>query len=569
MAVPQSQKQEREQLSRLLRAQGKSWVEIAAVFRQRYRINPRLAFRLVHGWSQGEVVDQWNSRWPDQLKTFKNISYWELWPGGTGHAPSFDSLGKLAQLYQCSVADLLADLPDHRGDDAHQPGAGASGPSGASDTAVPWRRAEARPGPVALASGSPDRGPVIRRDEATGLPVPMLSPQALASIVSTTTGALLADPAALVDCLATGLSWRLGQATYDQLTSWLRSWAEAMDRREFLRALGWAATAAAAASPFDGLNADEQARLGRAVAGAHRVDGQVIDNIEVILSAARRQDDVLGPQAALHTVLAQQSLTRLLLAECPHRLMPRLLSLYSTLSSSAGWLYFDLNSLDRAWQHYQVAREAAHQAGSPELDLYALSGMSWVATGREEPRVAVDLAAAAQRRTTDTGDRRLRACVEGRAAEIYATAGQADPCLPALDRAEQHLAGSGEHVPQAESLVYFYDDEMLTCQRNECLLRLGRPQTTLAVLRQELAAVDTPFIRDLGFAKLRLGRAYVVAGEIDEGASLAAEAAGLAMRNRSPRLARDLRATRAKLEPWSQRPTVKHLDDRLAAYGLG
>jgi hypothetical protein len=110
---------------------------------------------------------------------------------------------------------------------------------------------------------------------------------------------------------------------------------------------------------------------------------------------------------------------------------------------------------------------------------------------------------------------------------------------------------------------------MLTCQRNECLLQLGRPQTTLAVLRQELAAVDTPFIRDLGFAKLRLGKAYVVAGEVDEGASLAAEAAELAMRNRSLRLAGELRATRAKLEPWSQRPTVKHLDDRLAAYGLG
>ncbi|HEV7831538.1 MAG TPA: hypothetical protein VGP04_22410, partial [Pseudonocardiaceae bacterium] len=332
MAVPQSQKQEREWLSRLLRAQGKSWVEIAAVFRRRYRMNPRLAFRLAHGWSQGEVVDQWNSRWPDQLKTFKNISYWELWPGGTGHAPSFDSLGKLAQLYQCSVADLLADLPDHRSDDAHQPASGASGPSGASDTAVPLRRAEAGSGLGALASGTPDRGPVIRQGEALGLPVPMLSPPALASILSTSTGAsltdqlgaLLADPTALVDCVATGLSWRLGQTTYDQLTSWLRIWAETMDRRVFLRALGWAATAVAGAPTFGGVGVDELARLERVVAGPHRVDGKIIATIDAVLSAARRQDDALGAQAALDTVLAQQSLARLLLAECPQHLRSRL-----------------------------------------------------------------------------------------------------------------------------------------------------------------------------------------------------------------------------------------------------
>jgi hypothetical protein len=151
---------------------------------------------------------------------------------------------------------------------------------------------------------------------------------------------------------------------------------------------------------------------------------------------------------------------------------------------------------------------------------------------------------------------------------VHAGAGQADPCLEALDRADEYLAGSSRDA-SPDSLVYFYDDEVLTCQKSKCHLQLGRPQKSLAVEWQALAAVDTSFIRDLGFAKLRLGKAYVATGEIDEGASLAAEAAGLAMRNRSPRLARDLRATRAKLEPWSQRPTVKHLDDRLAAYGLG
>ena len=109
-----SQKQEREHLVRSLRASGKSWVEVAEGLRQYYRVNARVELRYAHGWSQRRAADEWNHRWPDELKTFKSFSYWELWPSSTGHAPSFDNLGKLAELYECAVSDLLVDLPDFR-----------------------------------------------------------------------------------------------------------------------------------------------------------------------------------------------------------------------------------------------------------------------------------------------------------------------------------------------------------------------------------------------------------------------------------------------------------------------
>ena len=113
-----SPKQQREQLMRSLRAQGKSWVEVAEALRQRFRVNARVALRYAHGWSQRQAADEWNKRWPDELKTFKMFSYWEMWPSSTGHAPSFDNLSKLAELYECVVSDLLADLPDFRNRDA-------------------------------------------------------------------------------------------------------------------------------------------------------------------------------------------------------------------------------------------------------------------------------------------------------------------------------------------------------------------------------------------------------------------------------------------------------------------
>ena len=107
-------KQQREQLVRSLRAEGRSWVDVAEVLRQRYHLNARVAFRYAHRWSQRQAADEWNRRWPDELKTFKSFSYWEQWPSSTGHAPSFDNFSKLAQLYECAVSDLLVDLPDFR-----------------------------------------------------------------------------------------------------------------------------------------------------------------------------------------------------------------------------------------------------------------------------------------------------------------------------------------------------------------------------------------------------------------------------------------------------------------------
>jgi hypothetical protein len=80
MGEPGSHKQQREQLVRSLRAEGK----VAGGSRRRAPValplNARVALRYAHEWSQRQAADEWNKRWPDELKTFKMFSYWEQWP---------------------------------------------------------------------------------------------------------------------------------------------------------------------------------------------------------------------------------------------------------------------------------------------------------------------------------------------------------------------------------------------------------------------------------------------------------------------------------------------------------
>jgi hypothetical protein len=96
-----------------MRAEGSTWVEIAELIRERYQVNARVALRWAHGITQAEVAIEWCARWPDDPKTDQNVSTWERWPE-SGHEPSVRTLGRLAEIYQCDLSDVVADLGRYR-----------------------------------------------------------------------------------------------------------------------------------------------------------------------------------------------------------------------------------------------------------------------------------------------------------------------------------------------------------------------------------------------------------------------------------------------------------------------
>ncbi|MGH3941566.1 MAG: helix-turn-helix domain-containing protein [Pseudonocardiaceae bacterium] len=364
-----------------------------------------------------------------------------------------------------------------------------------------------------------------------------------------------------------------GDRIYDQLTKFLRQWAGIMNRRELFELFGWATAIIAALPAIIDLGEEEQERLARAIVTPNRVDAQVIDHLAAILHYCKQQDDVLGPRAVLHTVLTQRWITRHLLPQCPAELHPRLLSLYSSMSSSVGDYSFDLNDLDSARYYYDQARAAAHEARNTEFSVYALCSMSYTASigyavyGQGKAHVGIDLAAAAQKLAIQTDDPLLRVCAAERAGTAHAVSGQYKLCLTEFDRAREGLL-SGTNAPP-ESPAYYYHEGLLASHQSECLLLLGNPKAATMCATSGLAVFNKSYVDGYALCALHLGNARLRLGEIEEAVRVIGDAAILAAQNRQPRLVKALRTARGRLQPWHSTAAVKELDEGLRGMGFG
>jgi tetratricopeptide (TPR) repeat protein len=348
---------------------------------------------------------------------------------------------------------------------------------------------------------------------------------------------------------------------HDGLVRRLQAWADTVKRRQFLLSVGQAATAAATIPLLSGTGVFEPDRLIGAMGSPSRVDATLIGHIEEVLRRALRQDDFLGPQATIQTVLDQRHLARHLLDGCPSNVRPRLLSVYADLCRVSGQFIFDLGQFEAAMPHFEEARTAAHEARNTGLGALTLCQMAHAAIWQGRPRLAVDYASAAVAWAWRTPDRALQANTDDMTARAFAAAGEYDACMAELDRAESALARRDD----SPSLSYWYDEAFLTSIRGECLLTLGRPTEAVAIIRPSLAALDpTVSVRNVAMTTVDLGAAYIQQGEIEEAARTLGRAAELAVRNRSVRLATHLHEAGRRLEPWRGMAAVRELDERMA-----
>jgi hypothetical protein len=327
------------------------------------------------------------------------------------------------------------------------------------------------------------------------------------------------------------------------------------------------AAASAAAAVADGLDGDEKKRVADALVNPERVDDAVAGHLEAVLWRCARLDDSLGPQAALDTVLAQRALVQTLLARAGRPVRDRLLSLYADLCGFAGWLSFDLGDHPAAVASYETARAAAHDTGHDALAALILCNMSQTATWHGQPRVGIDHATAAQRWADRAADAPLRAYARDVAARAYAGDQQPAAAYRAIDHARELLAGASKDAP---TLVYFYTPGQLTSTESACHLQLGDPQRAGRTAEAALTAIGSKFVRNRALVTLRLAscRLRGPSPDVAGAAEALGEAARLAGRHRSIRVARQLHRGWRELQPWHHTTDVRPLRAQLTALGL-
>lgn len=297
------------------------------------------------------------------------------------------------------------------------------------------------------------------------------------------------------------------------------------------------------------------------------MDAQSIDHIETVLRERKRQEDTFGPHAVLHTVIVQRELVDSPLDDCPEELRPRLLSVYSSMSSSIGTYFFDLDDPASAMHYCDQARAAAQEARNTELAIYALCAMSLFASWEGKAHAALDSASAAQRLSAQTDDLLLQVCIAERFGSAHGVDGQYTESMAAFDRALDGLTVPvGQRSP--DSPVYWFNEGLIASRQSGCLLRQDKPVEATASAEKALQLFDHSFVRDYAFCALNLGTARLQSGEVEEAVKAIGEGAVLSTRIRSARLTKEVQTARGRLRPWNNTAAVRELDERLAGWGL-
>jgi tetratricopeptide (TPR) repeat protein len=205
-------------------------------------------------------------------------------------------------------------------------------------------------------------------------------------------------------------------------------------------------------------------------------------------------------------------------------------------STLAGWEALDRSALGQAWNHYERAKTAARESGSPGLLAHATAEQAFVLIDLGETVAAAEQLGHARALAEQAASPLLRAWLAAAHGEGLAAIGERDDALRTFDAADTLLPEN----PQDPALPFiFLGGSHLDRWRGNALSKLGEPDA-IEQLTDVLARVPGEFTRAKLGTLVDLAFAHAAAGDRDAAQHYARQARRVASQIKSDRQLRRL-----------------------------
>ena len=330
-------------------------------------------------------------------------------------------------------------------------------------------------------------------------------------------------------------------------------WQQDVNRRDFLLGAGFSASAYTIPA-FRWLTAPPAADpVGT---GARVVGTPDVELVHQMLRAFREVDNRFGGGQVRDAVVRFLStdVAALLQGRYDRAVGSRLLSVAAQVTQLAAWTSYDIGRHATAQRYLTQALRMAAAAEDRPLGAEILAAMSHQAAYLRHGMEAVDLARAAERAATDSGIGALAAEAAVLEAQGHAVLGDQAASAVALDRAERAF-DKAENTATPQWLGYF-DQSYLAAKFGQCFTALGRGDLALPFAQRSLD-MDSAYARGRQFNLALLARAHHQAGEVEQAAEVAVDAAKAAVELKSERSRDYLRDLASRLAPHAGLTTVQ------------
>jgi tetratricopeptide (TPR) repeat protein len=325
-----------------------------------------------------------------------------------------------------------------------------------------------------------------------------------------------------------------------------------VQRRKFLKT-------SAAAGLAVGLPELARPRLGS------RIGSDYPERLRERTARLRRLDDVLGGGDTYRVYVGEYTATMALLRDATYtdQTGRALLSVLAEQAQQAGWAAFDSGRHRDAVGLYEDSHRAAVDARDTELAGNALAFLAYQAlNGNRQAGIQI-----ATRSVNEAGPGAapgVRALLHERLGWAHAVAGNDVETDRALEAALNALTEVDSDNRQPD-WVAWVDQTELQIMTGRCWTELRRPLRAVPVLESALARYDDAHARDKSLYLSWLADCYLIAGEVEQAASVTNRALDLASGVASVRPRQRLASLLQQLSEHQALPVVAEVLDKAKA----